>query len=100
MSATRGIIAGVLALSLAQATLANAESTSGPGAAATAFTLAAGVLRRLVDPTVALIPDRRKSSPATTPSVYTVNPPTTTTTTPASSTTLRPAPTGQTTIPA
>lgn len=55
MSALRGAIAGGLALTFLEVVVAT------PGAAGrtgTLFTLLAGALRRIVDPTVPLIPDR------------------------------------------
>lgn len=57
MSAARGIIAGSLALAALEAAVSNPQSAANTGAL---FTLAASFVRRLMDPSVPLIPDRRK----------------------------------------
>lgn len=71
MSAAGGIVGGVLTLTLLQATLAGSQRDGGGAVGATA-TLAAQVLRRVIDPAVPLIPDLRNSSPSTPtrPAVY------------------------------
>lgn len=51
----RGVVMGVFALSALEAFVSNPKA---PDRAGTLFDLAAGAVRRLVDPTVALIPDR------------------------------------------
>lgn len=58
MSAVRGVVAGVLGLSLLEAA---ASSSSAANNAGVLFTASAAVIRRLVDPSVPLIPDRRTS---------------------------------------
>jgi hypothetical protein len=56
MGALRGMAAGVLGLSMLEVVVSsNAASNNASGL----FTLATGTIRRLVDPSVPLIPDRR-----------------------------------------
>ena len=57
MSAARGVVAGVLGLSLLEAVLSHADA--GGGAVGTAFTLLSKVFDRIVNPSVPLIPDTR-----------------------------------------
>lgn len=54
MSALRGVVAGVLGLSLMEAVV---TSTSGASNTGRLFDLAASFVNRLVDPSVPLIPD-------------------------------------------
>lgn len=56
MSALRGMVAGVLTLSLLEAAISTEKASTN---ASGLFTLVAGGLARVIDPTVALIPDRR-----------------------------------------
>lgn len=56
MSALRGLLGGVIGLSLLEATVSSAAATNNASAA---VTLVTGALRRLIDPAVPLIPDRR-----------------------------------------
>jgi hypothetical protein len=55
MSALRGAIGGALALTMFEAIISTKGAAERTG---TLFTLIAGAVRRLVDPTVPLIPDR------------------------------------------
>lgn len=59
MSATRGVIVGMLGLTLLQALLSTEAATRNTSGALTAV---AGGLSRWLDPTVPLIPDRRATS--------------------------------------
>lgn len=64
MSALRGLAAGVLSLSLLDALISTDRAANN---ASGLITVAAGGLRRLIDPTVPLIPDRRdKNNPTVT----------------------------------
>jgi len=56
VSALRGVVAGVLALSALELVLSSSEAAKNAGGA---FELAASAINRLVDPSVPLIPDRR-----------------------------------------
>lgn len=56
MSATRGVVAGVLGLSLFEALVSSQTASKNAGGL---FDLAASAINRLVDPSVPLIPDRR-----------------------------------------
>jgi hypothetical protein len=56
VSALRGVAAGALGLTALEAFVSSPSAGSNAG---TLFTLATGVVRRLFDPTVPLIPDRR-----------------------------------------
>lgn len=58
MSAASGIIAGTIALSVLELVVSSDTAARNTGAL---FTVSAGVIRRLVDPSVPLIPDRRTS---------------------------------------
>lgn len=55
MSALRGAIAGGLGLTFLEVLVSNPKAAANTG---TVFGLLAGALRRVVDPTVPLIPDR------------------------------------------
>lgn len=56
MSALRGVIAGGLALTALEALVTSRGAANNAGAL---FTLTAGAINRLIDPSVPLIPDRR-----------------------------------------
>lgn len=56
MSALRGVVVGVLGLSAFELLVSSPAAANNAGGI---FTLAAGAFRRLVDPSVPLIPDRR-----------------------------------------
>jgi hypothetical protein len=56
VSALRGLLGGVIGLSLLEATISTAEASNNASAA---ITLVTGAMRRLIDPAVPLIPDRR-----------------------------------------
>lgn len=56
MSALRGVVVGVLGLSALQVLVSSPAAANNAGGA---IQLAAGAFRRLVDPSVPLIPDRR-----------------------------------------
>lgn len=56
MSALRGIVAGAIGLSLLELVVSNPAASTNTGAV---FELAASAIRRLVDPSVPLIPDLR-----------------------------------------
>jgi hypothetical protein len=92
VSATGGVVGGVLALTFLQATLAGSESRGG-GVVAGAFTLTAKVLQHVLDPAVPLIPDLRNRPAQTRPAGYiTAAPPATgTAAPPATAPTLIPA---------
>lgn len=57
MSALRGVMGGVIGLSLLEALVSSQKSAQN---ASGLFVLAASAVNRLVDPSVPLIPDRRK----------------------------------------
>lgn len=95
MSATRGLVAGVLALTLTEAVLSSEQHTRNDVVGST-FTLFARAFARLVDPTLPLIPETRKPAGAAPGGTAPQSGPASYITTPKPATSVRPPAVGPT----
>jgi hypothetical protein len=97
VSATRGLVAGVLALSITEAILSSEQTTLRDPVGSVVGLFTRG-FRRLVDPTVPLIPDTRSTSSKGGGSAGSSAPPASYVHTPSPAPAARPAATGQTIV--